>query len=170
VSGLRGPCRSGQLGHLLRRRVLVEVELGEAARIKAERKARSTVQRWPCGVVLRLHRPKKPSDKPPHERATDCRMRNSLPKQAIEKPREVAHEEDEPNVPEKDKEEAHDKRQLIRKPAGRHLKNPVKPKEKSPRPSDLTRALRWLKTQHQRRAEETARGDRADQEIKREEA
>jgi hypothetical protein len=100
-------------------RALVEVETAEAAGIKADRKS-------PSGVVLRLHCPKKPSDKPPHERATDCRMRNSLQKQAIEKPREVAHEEDEPNVPEKDKEEAHDNRQLIRKPAGRHLNNPVK--------------------------------------------
>jgi hypothetical protein len=65
----------------------------------------------------------------------------SLPKQAIEKPREVAHEEDEPNVLEKDKEEAHNNRQLIRKLAGRHLKNTSEAKTEIAPPLRLDTSL-----------------------------
>jgi hypothetical protein len=37
-------------------------------------------------------------------------MRNLFPEKVIEKTREIAQEKNEPNVPEEDEEEAHDKR------------------------------------------------------------
>lgn len=111
----------------------------------------------------RLHRLKKLSDKPPHERTPDGVMRNPLPKEVIEKTREVAHEKDQSDKSEEDEEETHNKRQRIRKPARRHVDNhtlantnAVKPKRETPRLSDLKRALRWLRAQYQRRAEEAA--------------
>ena len=41
-----------------------------------------------------------PLDKPPHQWAADDAMRNPLPKEVIEKEREVAHDDDESKIPE----------------------------------------------------------------------
>jgi hypothetical protein len=52
-------------------------------------------------------------------------MRNPLPKDVIEKTREVAHEKDQPDTSEENEEETHNKRQRIRKLARRHVDNHI---------------------------------------------
>jgi len=52
-------------------------------------------------------------------------MRNPLPKDVIEKTREVAHEKDQPDISEENEEETHNKRQRIRKLARRHVDNHI---------------------------------------------